>query len=192
MKNTIRHLLPILLLALASSASAIPPLDVTVSDAATGRTHQMLTKPDGTFVTGTLPSGSYVIKFRSHDAALANDQFLLILCAGKKTLVSNAIPGKQFTAGGAAVKMQLGNEKQITGQVASERELRQAKVKMVNGKRFIWKENGTGDNFGGRWVEESSLRGTTLTGLSVEGLRNLQERGAQGTMGANEHGPGHR
>lgn len=191
MKNTIRRTLP-LLLALASSASAIPPLDVTVSDATTGRTHQMLTKPDGTFATGALPSGSYVIKFRSHDAALANDQFLLVLRAGKKTMVSNAIPGKQFAAGGAAVRMQLGNEKQITGQVASERELRKAKVRMVNGKRFIWREGGTGDNFGARWVEENSLRGATLTGLSEEAFRNMQERGAQGTMEANEHGPGHR
>lgn len=191
MKNTIRRILP-LLLALVSSASAIPPLDVTVSDATTGRTQKMLTKPDGTFATGALPSGSYVIKFRSHDAALANDQFLLVLCAGKKTMVSNAIPGKQFAAGGAAVRMQLGNEKQITGQVASERELRKAKVRMVNGKRFIWREGGTGDNFGARWVEENSLRGATLTGLSEEAFRNMQERGAQGTMEANEHGPGHR
>ncbi len=191
--NKFTSRVPLLLLVfVASSAFAIPPLDVTVSGANSGRVSKMITKSDGTFATGSLASGSYVVEFRSHSAALANDQFLLVLRAGKKTVISNAIPGKQFTAGGAAVRMDLKNGTAITGQVASERELSKAKVRMVNGKRLVWVESKTGSNVGGQWVEESALREPNASYLSNDTVREMQERGSQGNMDANEHGPGHR
>ena len=60
---------------------------------------------NGTFAAANLPPGQYVVQVNSKSPPLEGDQYLLIVLAGKNTLVSNAIPGEKFKAAGVAVRV---------------------------------------------------------------------------------------
>ena len=179
-----------LLLAVVPEVHAIPPLDIIVSDANSKPAFRGVSNRDGTFATGKLAPGNYVVRFHSQHSFTKDDHYLLILSAGKKTLISNRLDGASFAASGVAANMEVAKTGVISGQVADAEELEKAGVKVVNGRRYRWIKGTTGDNFGGRWVEEATYT-RDLKQLSQEGMRRLQDRSGQGNMGANEHGPQH-
>ncbi len=80
----------------------------------------------------------------------------------------------------------------MIGQVESTRALSRDNVKVINGKRYFFVRQEMGSNLGGRWVEEQSLRAPNVVAISADAFREMQERGSQGNMGGNEHGPGRR
>ncbi len=110
----------------------------------------------------------------------------------QKPLISNAVAGERFAAGGVAGRMDVKNPIKMTGQVESTRALSRDNVKVINGKRYFFVRGEMGSNLGGRWVEEQSLRAPNVVAISADAFREMQERGSQGNMGGNEHGPGHR
>ncbi|MGH7935431.1 MAG: carboxypeptidase-like regulatory domain-containing protein, partial [Chthoniobacterales bacterium] len=115
MKTLTCGTLLVLLFAVATAAYAVPSMDVTVSDLQAKTARKISTKPDGTFAINGLRPGQYLVQFKARHALATNDRYLLILCAGEKTLISNAFPGKKLTAGGVAARMDVGAQKTLTG-----------------------------------------------------------------------------
>src|SRR5205814_5203111 len=111
---------------------AIPALNVTVSDAGGKVAFKGATNSSGLFATTNLKPGSYIVAFNSTNAALKGNQYVLVISAGKKKVSANAVAGEKFTAGGVAMKIDVGASVNITGQVAAE-----SKVAMKDGKKMV-------------------------------------------------------
>lgn len=180
MKNMIRTLLASLFLATTSSLLAVvPAMDVTVSTSSGKLAFKSKTNATGSFKTGKLEPGNYVVQFNAKDsAAVKSGQFLLVVSAGKKKVTADAVPGAKFIAGGVAMKVEVGAGLHIAGQVADAKTVAAAKgdgkVKIVNGKRYIWvKELGS---MLGRWVEEGSSEAHAYNKrtMSKDEISNIQ------------------
>lgn len=183
----------IVLLAVALPAYAgPPPMEVTVIDASNRVAFVATTDRKGSFSSANLRPGQYVVRFRAKSAAVKGDQYMVIVDAGQKPLLSNAIDGARFAAGGVAVRMEVKNGSKIDGQVESTTALARDNVKVINGARYFLVKNQLGSNLGARWIEEKSFQQANVSSLSADRFRQMQERGSQGNMGGNEHGPGTR
>ncbi|MDQ6912431.1 MAG: carboxypeptidase-like regulatory domain-containing protein [Verrucomicrobiota bacterium] len=165
------------LLLATSAAYAVPSMHVTVSDPNGKPAYRGATNADGTFATGNLPPSQYVVQFTSKDAAATKDQYLLVISAGKKNLISNTFAGEKFTSGGAAVKLDLAAVGKISGQVVSAQALAAAKVRIINGKRYRWVEAETGSNLRGHLAEEGRAGAHQVVIFSTDEIRKIQDRG---------------
>ena len=146
-----------LILSSALLAAAMPTLDVTVSDAGNKLAYEGKTGSNGTFATGNLAPGKYTVQFRSSGNLPGN--YALVISAGKQKVAAEAVPGSKFSKGGVAMRLDVSQGLNITGQVSPGKEASgnmsgNAKVKVVNGKKYVWKGPETGSNFGGHWEEE--------------------------------------
>lgn len=145
------------MLAAAAFGADVPTLDVTVSDASGKLAFKGKTTAEGTFATPSLPPGDYAVQFNSRSAL--NGSYALVVASGKQKVVSDAVTGPKFSKGGVAMRIKVGKGLGITGVVtdgAGARNLN-AKVRILNGKRYVWLPPETGSHMGGRWVEEGSV-----------------------------------
>jgi len=109
-----------LFLIVAAAANAgIPSMNVTVSDASGKLAFKGATKSDGGFATEKLQPGKYVVQLSSKNSALKSGQYSIVVSAGKKKVVANAVPGQKFLAGGVAMNVDVGAGLNITGQVSA-------------------------------------------------------------------------
>jgi hypothetical protein len=176
MKNIIRNsFLSFFVVAatMAYAAAAIPPMNVTVSDASGKAAYKGGTNAAGGFATTKLTPGHYVVQLNAKSAAVKGNHYAIVVSAGTKKVAANAVPGEKFTGGGVALKVDVGAGLNITGQVAEE-----SKTAMKNGKKMVWIPPMTGSNMPGRWVDadsaeakESRTRGT----LSTDKLQSMRE-----------------
>ena len=193
MKTMIRNVPFTLILLFTGAAYGIPLMNVTVSDGNSKKlAFQGATNSNGTFSTADLRPGQYVVRFNSKSAAVNGDEYMLILFAGNKPLISNGVAGERFAAGGVAVRMDVKNPAKMTGQIESMRALNRDNVKVINGMRYFFVRGQIGSNLGGRWIEESSLRRSNVSSISLDSFRDMQERSNRGTMNVHEFGPGNR
>ena len=119
MKTVRRGILVGLLGAAASVASgAVPLINVTVAGSSGKAAYKGITDGKGTFATGKLQPGSYVVYFNSKSAPKGS-KYLLVLSAGKKKVIASAVEAEKFGAGGVAMKIDVGAGLNITGQVAA-------------------------------------------------------------------------
>ncbi len=112
-------LLQLCLFSIAASvaSAAVPPLNVTVSDSAGKTAFKGTTKSEGDFATAKLPPGNYVVQFKATNSAVKNGQYSIVVGAGKKKVVANALAGEKFLGGGVAMKVEVGAGLNIAGQV---------------------------------------------------------------------------
>ena len=116
MKNLLLQLC--LFVVAASVANAgVPPLNVTVSDSTGKVAFKGTTKTEGDFATAKLQPGNYVVQFKATNSAVKNGQYSIVVGAGKKKVVANALAGEKFLAGGVAMKVEVGAGLNIAGQV---------------------------------------------------------------------------
>jgi hypothetical protein len=109
-----------LVLVVASIAKAgVPPLSVTVSDAAGKAAFKGATKEDGAFQTAKLQPGNYVVQFTAKNPAVKGGQYSIVIAAGKKKVVANAVAGEKLLGSGVAMKVEVGAGLDITGQVVA-------------------------------------------------------------------------
>jgi hypothetical protein len=121
MKNLVRGtLLSLTLLAAGVGYGGVPSMNVTVSDAGGKAAFKGATNSSGTFTTSNLKPGNYVVQFNSNSAAVKGKHYVLVVSAGPKKIVANAVPGEKFAGGGVAMKVDVGAGLNITGQVAPE------------------------------------------------------------------------
>jgi hypothetical protein len=119
-----KKLFPKLALSLFLSAAAVanagvPALNVTVSDSTGKAAFKGATKSDGAFGTAKLKPGSYVVQFTTENAAVKAGQYSIVVVAGKKKVVANAVAGGKFLGGGVAMKVEVGAGLNIAGQVVT-------------------------------------------------------------------------
>jgi hypothetical protein len=82
-----------------------------------------------------------------------------------------------------AMKVDVGAGLGINGQVAEVGTVmadRGRKVKVMNGKRYVWIEGETGTNVRGRWVEEGSAAARSMGTMDRESVSFMQDRSGQG------------
>jgi hypothetical protein len=159
---------------IASAAAAVPPMSVTVSDASGKAAYKGGTNNTGVFATPKLQPGNYVVQLNAKGGALKGHNYAIVVSAGKKKVAANSVPGEKFTAGGVALKVEVGAGLNITGQVAEE-----SKTAMKNGKKMVWIPPIIGSNMPGKWVEEDSAEAktsrTTRT-MSNENVNAIKEQ----------------
>jgi Carboxypeptidase regulatory-like domain len=181
MNTSIRKVLFSLSLILSSAffAAAMPSLDVTVSDSGSKLAYKGKTGASGTFATGTLAPGKYTVQFRSNGNMPGN--YALLISAGKQKVMAEAVPGSKFSQGGVAMRLDVSSGLNITGQVstgkvASADMSSNARVKIVNGKKYVWKGPEVGSNFGGHWEEEGKASAHNTQSVDSSSLLELGNR----------------
>jgi hypothetical protein len=107
-------------LAAGSFATAgVPSLHVTVSDPAGKAAFKGVTKADGAFATSKLPAGNYVVQFTTTNSLAKSGQYSIVVAAGSKKVVANAVAGEKLLGAGVAMKVAVGTGLNITGQVVA-------------------------------------------------------------------------
>lgn len=191
MKKHLFNKLPVLcsalavLLGLATTAYAgVPSMNVTVFDANGKVAFKGPTSANATFAARNLQPGNYVVQFHTNSTAVKNNQYLLVVSAGKKKVIAADVPGEKFADGGVAMRVEVpGSE--ITGQVATEQGVAQAdgaKSRVIDGKRYLWVVAELGSNRGGHWMEEGLSKARNVTVLSPEDIQKKQDRAGEGSM----------
>ncbi len=183
-----------LLLGIGAAAYAgVPPMEVTVSDASGQVAFQGMTNANATFATTNLRPGNYVVQFNAKSAALNGNQYLLVVSAGEKKVIAHAVPGEKITAGGVAMKVDVGPGLKISGQVASQQlvgSTANPNIMVRNGRRYAWVTAETGSNLGGHWVEEGLGEERNVIRLNADELSKVHDRAFEGSM-LNRLGPNH-
>ena len=95
MKTIVLSIVVSLIAVGASVASAAAPsINVTVSDSRGKAAYKGATDARGTFATGKLQPGSYVVQFNSKSAPKGS-KYALVVSAGRKKVAANAIEAKK-------------------------------------------------------------------------------------------------
>ena len=174
------------LLGLASTArGGIPAMQVTVFNASQKVAFQGPLGSDATFATKKLPRGKYVVQFNTRNAAAKNNLYLLVVSAGMKKVIAAAVPGEKFTAGGVAMKVDVGPSLKITGQVAQENAMTGqgvSRYRVIDGKRYVWMTTQLGSNLRGRWVEERLAPSVNIVTVTMDNVRTVQDSAGEGSM----------
>jgi len=151
MKTLLRSLLLVLVVFTASLAyGAVPPMKVTVFNSSGAVAFQGMTDSSGSFATASLAPGRYIVQFNSKNEALRDNTYALVISAGDKKVVANAVSGKMFAGGGVAMKVNVGSGLNITGNIAS------ATGADGNTKIMVWVPAMPGTNMGAHWAEKGS------------------------------------
>lgn len=191
--HLIRTILLCFVLAVAATAyGGVPSMNVIVSDSSGNLAFKGTTKANAPFATANLAPGNYVVQFHSKSEALKGNQYLLVVAAGQKKVIADAVPGEKFAEGGVAMRITVGPGLNITGQVAIDQVVASAgsaKVKVINGKRYVWVTSRTGSNLGDHWEEELRAPSQNVVTMSRDRFRQIQDRAFEGSM-LGRH-PGH-
>lgn len=176
MKNIIRNTFLSFVLVAASmayAATAVPPMNVTVSDSSGNAAYKGTTNASGTFATTKLKPGNYVVQLNAKTAAVKGNHYAIVVSAGTKKVAASVVPGEKFTGGGVALKVEVGAGLNITGQVAEE-----SKTAIKNGKKMVWIPPQLGSNQPGRWVEADSSAAKDARTRGTMDLRKMQDSAA--------------
>jgi hypothetical protein len=155
---------------------ATPSLTVTVSDSSGKAAFKGATNAKGTFATGALKPGGYVVEFKSSTAPSGN--YALVVSAGSKKVTANAIAGTRFTKGGVAMKIDVGSGLNISGQVAAED--KNSAPMGHNGKPMVWIPKKLGSNLAAHWAESDSAEAKEAQTQGSYSTKNIQDKQAQG------------
>ena len=156
----------------AIASGAAPPVTVLVADSSGKAAYKGATNATGTFATGALKPGSYVVQFNSKGAP--KGKYALVISAGKKKVVANAVSGEKFAGGGVAMKIDVAAGLNITGQVAAEDN--SSAPMGSNGKPMVWIPKRIGSNLPARWAESDSAEAREAQTTSSFSTKNIQDK----------------
>ena len=186
MSHTIRAtLLCFILVATSAAYGGVPSVNVIVSDASGHAAFKGATNANATFATANLAPGNYVVQFQSTSQAVKGNQYLLVVSAGKKKVIADAVPGEKFHGGGVAMRINVETGLKITGQIATDQvvaSVGSGKVKVIDGKRYVWVKARTGSNLGDHWEEESLAAARIIATMSIDKLQQIQDTSYEGSM----------
>lgn len=178
MKNLIKKSFVVLILGMATIAfGAVPSMNVTVSDSGGKAAYKGATDGKGSFATGTLKPGGYVIQLNSKSAPKGS-KYSVVISAGNKKVSANAVDAEKLAAGGVAMKIDVGAGLNITGQVAAED--KSSAPMGHNGKPMVWIAKKTGSNIAAHWVESDSAEAKEAMASGNMSRQDLQNRQSQG------------
>jgi hypothetical protein len=176
MKNILSTAVVGLIIAGGSFAlAAVPEMRVTVSDANGYAAYRGATDSAGSFATGSLKPGHYVVQFNAKRHDVEGNNYALVVSAGRKKVVADAVAGNKFAGGGVAMRIEVAGGGSIAGQVASD-----LRTMMKDGKLLVWVPQQLGSNLPAHWAEaDSSDARIAQTSYSLS-FKNLQDKQAQG------------
>jgi hypothetical protein len=184
--KTITSLFLGLLVIGATAAYGGPSVKVTVSDASGKTVYESSTNASGVFRTPHLPPGNYVVQFRSDNAALRRNQYLIVVGAGVKKVVADAVEGERFAGGGVAMRLKVGYGANIEGQMANENAVSvfgDPHVKVLNGHRYVFVASMTGSTLGPHWVDERLVGiERNIVALDRRALIYIQDHAGEGSL----------
>jgi hypothetical protein len=157
------------------ASAAVPEMRVTVSDANGYAAYKGATDENGTFATGTLKPGRYVVQFNAKRNDVTGNNYALVVSAGKKKVVANTVAGNTFAGGGVAMRIEVGGGANIVGQVASD-----LRTMMKNGRLLVWIPQRLGSHLPAHWAEADSSDAKLVQASSSFSIKNLQDKQAQG------------
>jgi hypothetical protein len=166
-------------IAISVAYAGVPPMSVSVSDASGKAAFKGATNSTGAFATAKLKPGNYTVQLNSKSPAVKGARYAVVVSAGKKKVAANAVAGEKFNGGGVALKVDVGPNLNITGQVAEESDAPLSK----SGKKMVWVPPMLGSNLPGRWVEEDSAaaqEAKTRGNLKREQVEKLRDNSAFG------------
>jgi hypothetical protein len=162
-----------LVFALASMANGgVPPISVTVSDPSGKAAYKGSTDAKGAFGTSKLQKGNYTVQFTSKSSDVKGKSYALFVSAGKKKVTAESVAGEKFSAGGVAMKIDVSEGLNITGQVTSGLQTKVDK----NGKKMVWIPQKTGSNLPGHWAAEDSAEAKEALTSGTMSRGDLQNR----------------
>lgn len=161
-------------------------MTVTVSNSAGKLMFKGKTNAAGSFTTKSLTPGNYVVQFNSDSSK--GGPYALVVAAGKKKVVADSVPASKFRTGGVAMRVEVSKAVSLTGQIAPAGQTTlasnesgsngNARVKYINGKKYVWVTNEIDSNLGGRWVDANSPEGrSNQILLKQDQIQKLQEEG---------------
>jgi hypothetical protein len=176
MKNSFRNLLLAVVICAATAVSAAAAsINVIVSDSGGKPAFKGSTDSKGVFATSKLKKGNYTVQFNSKDPSVKGSSYAIVISAGKKKVAADSVAGEKFAAGGVAMKIDVGEGLNITGQVS-------APIKTMvdkNGKKMVWIPKKLGSNLPGHWAPEDSAEAKEAKvagSLSRKQVDDLQNR----------------
>jgi hypothetical protein len=159
----------LLLLAASMAHGAIPAMDVIVSDADGKAAFKGTTNSKGAFATANLKPGNYVVQFSAKNAAVKGNHYSIVVSAGTKKVLANAVSGETFSGGGAAMRVEVGAGLNITGQVA------ETNAVAGDGKVMVWIPPMLGSNMPGHWAEKGSAEEISSRARGIIPRANIQK-----------------
>jgi hypothetical protein len=167
----------LLTLAFAAAATmvsgAVPSVNVNVADSTGKTTYKGTTNAKGTFETGKLRPGEYVVQFNS-GAVPKGTRYALVVSAGKKTKYANGIGAEKFAGEGVAMKIDVVAPLNITG-FLSVQDNNTAPIGR-NGKLMVWIPKQVGSNIAGHWAESDSAEAKQAQTIKSYSSKNMQEK----------------
>ncbi len=171
--NFARNILVVLTFFVTSIVyGAVPPVNVTVSDAGGKAAFKGTTNANGVFATAKLTPGNYTVQLASQSADVKGKHYAIVVAAGKKKVSAGSVPGEKFARGGVALKVDVGPGLNITGQVAAEEKVSKS------GKKMVWIPPMLGSNLPGRWVDADSAEAAASKArgnMSQDSVQKMQE-----------------
>jgi hypothetical protein len=178
MNTTARNIFVGLICATTSIAyGAIPVMNVTVADSGGKAAYKGATNSSGSFATGTLKPGGYVVQFNSKSAPKGS-HYALVVSAGKKKVAANAVAAEKLAAGGVAMRIDVGAGLNITGQVAAEDKNSAPMGK--NGKPMVWIGKKLGSNIAAHWADSDSAEAKEAMAAGSYSTKSIQDKQDQG------------
>ena len=184
-------LLPLFFLGAVASYGGVPPIQVTVFDASGKVAFKGATHVSAPFATTNLAPGSYVVQFNSKNGALNGQKYLLVVAAGTKKVIADDVAAEKFNGGGVAMRITVGSGLRITGQIVPDSAaitLGIQKIRVINGKRYVWVRARTGSNLADHWEEEGLAAARNVATISMDKLRQIQDGSFEGSMLDRYHG----
>jgi hypothetical protein len=176
MKNILSTAVIGLVLAAGSLAyAAMPEMRVTVSDSSGKAAYKGATDLKGTFATGTLRPGHYVVQFNAKRNDVEGSNYALVVSAGRKKVVAGAVAGEKFAGGGVAMRIEVAGGANIVGQVATD-----LRTMMKDGRLMVWIPRQLGSNLPAHWAEADSAEARFAQTRPSYSIKNLQDKQNQG------------
>lgn len=157
------------------ASAAIPEMRVTVSDANGYAAYKGATDSKGSFATGSLKPGRYVVQFNAKRNDVEGNNYALVVSAGKKKVVAEAVAGEKFAGGGVAMRIEVGGGGNIVGQVASD-----LRTMVKDGRLLVWIPQQVGSNLFGHWAEADSAEARFAQTRPSYSIKNIQDKQNQG------------
>ena len=155
--------------------AAVPEMRVTVSDASGHAAYKGATDSNGSFATGTLKPGQYVVQFNAKRNDVHGNNYALIVSAGTKKVVASAVAGEKFAGGGVAMRIEVPRGANMVGLVASD-----LRTMMKDGKLLVWIPQRIGSHLPAHWAEADSADAKIAQTAYSLSFKNLQDKQAQG------------
>jgi len=176
MRNIARTIAILVFAAASVAFGALPQLNVVVSDSSGKAAYKGATNTKGTFTTGALKPGNYVVQFTSKSPEAKGNTYALFISAGTKKVQAEAVAGEKFAGGGVAMKIEVGSGLNISGQITSGL---QSKVDK-SGKKMVWIPKKTGSNLPAHWAPADSAEAQESKTTNTMSTDDVMKRQSQG------------